>query len=78
MPLITSGQIRMGRALMRWSHEDLAKASGVGASTIKRMETFNGIPRSRVDNIQAVHDAFVATGKIRFEGETAVFIESED
>lgn len=75
MKLITAGQIRMARAFLRWSIEELAKRSGVGASTIKRMETFDGVPKSRVENIQAIHDTFVATGRVRFERDTCVCIE---
>jgi len=75
MKLITSGQIRMGRAFLRWSIEELAKKSGVGASTIKRMETFDGIPKSRIENLQAIHDTFIATGKVRFEGDACVCID---
>lgn len=73
--LITAGQIRMARAFLRWSIEDLAKKSGVGASTIKRMETFDGIPSARVENLQAIKDTFVSTGKIQFETESSLFIK---
>lgn len=72
--LITSGQIRMARAFLRWSIEDLAKRSGVGASTIKRMETFDGIPKARIENLQAIKDTFVTTGKVRFGNEDTIFI----
>lgn len=73
--MITAGQIRMARAFFRWSLEDLAKKSGVGASTIKRMETFNGVPSARVENLQAIKDTFVATGRIRFENEITISIK---
>lgn len=72
--LITAGQIRMARAFLRWSIEDLAKKSGVGASTIKRMEAFDGIPSARIENLLAIKDTFVASGKIGFESETLVSI----
>ena len=75
MRLITSGQIRMARAFLRWSTEELAKQSGVGASTIKRMEGFDGVPKSRVENLRAIHDTFVATGKVWFEDETCVCVD---
>lgn len=65
----------MARAYLRWSIEDLAKKSGVGASTIKRMETFDGIPRSRVENLQAIRDTLLATGKVRFEREKCICVE---
>ena len=35
---LTSAQIRSGRALLRWSAEDLARASAVGVTTIRRAE----------------------------------------
>lgn len=73
--MITSGQIRMARAFLRWSIEDLAKKSGVGASTIKRMETFDGVPSARVENLQAVRDTFIASGKIKFKDQNSIFFE---
>jgi transcriptional regulator with XRE-family HTH domain len=75
MKVITSGQIRMARAFLRWSIEELAEKSGVGASTIKRMESFDGVPKSRVENLQAIHDTFIATGKVRFEDDTCVCVD---
>jgi transcriptional regulator with XRE-family HTH domain len=78
MILITSEQIRMARAVLRWSMEDLASKSGVGASTIKRMETFKGTPKARVDNLQAIHNAFVATGRVRLDGNDGVFVVNGD
>jgi hypothetical protein len=35
---LTSAQIRAARALIRWSAADLAKASSVGVTTIRRAE----------------------------------------
>jgi proteasome assembly chaperone (PAC2) family protein len=35
---LTSAQIRAARALIRWSAEDLAHASAVGVTTIRRAE----------------------------------------
>ena len=54
-----------------------AKKSGVGASTIKRMETFDGIPHSRIDNLQAIKDTFIATGKIKFEKDTCICVDEK-
>ena len=36
--VLTSAQIRAARALIRWSAEDLARASAVGLTTIRRAE----------------------------------------
>ena len=35
---LTGAQIRAGRALIRWSAEDLARSSAVGLTTIRRAE----------------------------------------
>jgi transcriptional regulator with XRE-family HTH domain len=36
--MLEAAQIRAARALLDWRQEDLAKASGVGTATIRRME----------------------------------------
>jgi transcriptional regulator with XRE-family HTH domain len=38
---LTSGQIRAARALLRWTAEDLAKASALSVATIRRAELAN-------------------------------------
>ena len=38
---LTSAQIRAGRALLRWSADDLARESAVGITTIRRAEVTN-------------------------------------
>lgn len=73
--MITAGQIRMARAFLRWTIEDLAQKSGVGVTTIKRMETFDGIPGARVENLQAIRDTFLATQKVKFESENSVSVK---
>jgi hypothetical protein len=35
---LTSSQIRAGRALLRWSADDLARGSALGINTIRRAE----------------------------------------
>lgn len=73
--MITAGQIRMARAFLRWTIEDLAQKSGVGVTTIKRMETFDGVPSARVENLQAIRDTFIATKKIKFESESSISVK---
>jgi len=65
--LITSGQIRAGRALLKWSGADLAEKSGVAFSTIMRMETAEGVPNGTMKTIEAIKKAFEAAG-IEFIG----------
>src|SRR3984893_3640585 len=42
MKLITGAQIRAGRALLRWSADDLAKHAKLGVATIRRAEATDG------------------------------------
>jgi transcriptional regulator with XRE-family HTH domain len=65
--LITSGQIRAGRALLKWTGADLAEKSGVAFSTIMRMETVDGVPNSTMKTIEAIKRAFEDAG-IEFLG----------
>ncbi len=41
---LTACQIRMARAALRWSIEDLARRSGVSEKTIRRIEKVYGVP----------------------------------
>ncbi|WP_159931218.1 helix-turn-helix transcriptional regulator [Oceanicoccus sp. KOV_DT_Chl] len=74
MKIATGAQIRMARAYLRWSAEELAQASGVGLSTIKRIEKADDLPDVRTANLKAVCDALLKTGKIRFDGDKCVCI----
>lgn len=47
MSIITSGQVRAAKALLRWSGEDLAQKSGVSLSSIRRVESAEGIPEGQ-------------------------------
>lgn len=60
--MITSHQIRAGRALVRWSLEDLTRESGVGISTIRRMEAADGVPATSARNLVAVQEALERAG----------------
>ena len=44
---ITSEQIRAAKAMIRWSGENLADASGVSLSSIRRIEALDGLPKSQ-------------------------------
>ena len=65
--MITSGQIRAGRALLRWSSADLSKNSGVGTATIQRMEVMDGVPSGQVRTIEALRAALEVAG-VEFVG----------
>jgi transcriptional regulator with XRE-family HTH domain len=66
--VITSSQIRAGRALLRWSAIELARASGVSIATIKRVELEQGVPSISVPLLSAIRSALEGAG-VEFVGE---------
>jgi transcriptional regulator with XRE-family HTH domain len=60
--LITSDQIRAARALLRWSGKDLAEKSGIGFSTLMKMESDPGVPNSNFKTFNALKKAFEEAG----------------
>ena len=50
--------------MVEWSQEDLAKASGVALSTVRRMESSIGRLRSTTENAWKVQQALEAAGVI--------------
>jgi transcriptional regulator with XRE-family HTH domain len=65
--LITSGQIRAARSLVKWTGKELAEASGVAFSTLMRLETGEGIPAAQAKTLNAIVKAFEKAG-IEFIG----------
>ena len=60
--LITTPQIRAARALLRWSANDLSDKSGVGISTIKRLEVMEGVPAINISTMVAIQSALESAG----------------
>ena len=65
--MITSEQIRAGRALLRITITDLAKLANIGVATIKRAEAGAGLPSANVRTIDAIIKAFQNAG-VEFVG----------
>ena len=59
---LTSAQIRAGRALIRWSAEDLARASTISVATIRRAELTEGQTSLTAANNLAIRHALEAAG----------------
>ena len=59
---LTSGQIRAARALLRWSADDLARASTVGVATIRRAELADAETSMNTPNDRAIRQACEAAG----------------
>ncbi len=53
---------RAARALLRWSAQELAAKSGIGISTVQRMEGAEGVPPASSRNLEAVQRALEAAG----------------
>jgi hypothetical protein len=60
--VITGGQIRAARALLRWSVETLAGKTSLGLNTIKRAEARDGRTSLTAANELAIRGAFEAGG----------------
>lgn len=60
--MISSSQIRAARALLRWSADDLAKASKIGIATIRRFELQEGIPSGQVRILEALKSTLEDAG----------------
>jgi len=60
--LLTGGQIRAARALLRWSAQDLADRSRLGVATIRRAEALDGPVEMTPANAQLVTRTLEAAG----------------
>lgn len=65
--MITSDQIRAARALLRWSGKDLAEKTGLGFSTLMRLEVLNGVPSAQAKTLETIQSVFENAG-IEFIG----------
>ena len=65
--MISTGQIRAARAILRWTALDLAQAAEIGVATIRRLEVTEGVPASQVKTLDAIQRAFEQAG-IEFIG----------
>jgi transcriptional regulator with XRE-family HTH domain len=65
--MISGQQIRMARAGLRWSIEELARRSEVGDRTIKRLEAMDEILSANIGTISKIQSCLEAAG-IEFIG----------
>ena len=65
--MITSGQIKAARSILGWTARDLAARSGIGFSTMIRLEASEGVPSSNVKTLDAIQRALEESG-IQFIG----------
>ena len=62
--MLTTGQIRAARALLRWSAAELATRSGLSERTLQRMEAADGVPAGLSRNLELVQNALEDAGII--------------
>ena len=60
--MITGGQVRAARGILKWSVHELAKHSGVSTPTIHRMEQIDGIAPTRMQTVLDLKRAFEDAG----------------
>ena len=68
--MLTCNQIRMARAALSWSVTTLAENSSVSVSTIKRIETEDGLHKATEANLKLIRTTLEAAG-IEFIGDAA-------
>ncbi len=56
--MITSDQIRAARAMLRWSGKDLAEKTGLGFSTLMRLESLDGVPATHAKTLEVIEKTF--------------------
>lgn len=67
-------QCKMARAAVGWSVVRLSQLAGVNKNTVVNFENGKDAYASTANKL---HDAFLQTGLIRFEGENAVYYLGE-
>ena len=65
--MLDSCQIGMARAALGWSISELSRRSSVSISTIKRLESQNGLSNATAANIRLIRETLEAAG-IEFIG----------
>ena len=65
--MITSGQIKAARALLGLTTAKLAELSGIGFTTLVRLESFDGMPSANIKTLDSVKRALESAG-IEFIG----------
>ena len=69
--MISSEQIKASRALLGWSAAELAKRSGVGATTLRRYEMLGGVPKANLSVLMKLKETLEQAG-IEFTGDPLV------
>ena len=68
--MITPLQIRISRAILKWTVDDLSKKTGIGWARVQHLEKIDKFETSHLEKVKII--------KITFEKEGLVFVESSD
>ena len=68
--MITPLQIRVARAILRWTVDDLSKKTGIGWARVQHLEKIDKFETSHLEKVKII--------QITFEKEGLVFVESSD
>ena len=68
MQKVSIRQVKAARALLDWSQEDLAKATGVSLPTIKRLEAVDGPLGGRASTAAKIVDTLSEAGVLFLGG----------
>lgn len=60
--VITGSQIRGARGMLGWMMTDLAERAAMSRNTVKRLESFDGIPPSRTQSLVELQRVFEEAG----------------
>ncbi len=69
MTLVTSEQLRAGRAMTRMRQEELSAAAEVGIATIRRLEAGDGPLAAHLATVRQLQRALEAAGVIFTDGD---------
>lgn len=61
---ISIRQVKAARALLGWSQEDLAEASGISVPTVARLEAQDGDLGGRASTAEAIRTALESAGAV--------------
>ena len=62
--MITTAQVKAARNLLEWNQQQLAEASGIAISTIKKIESRGGPLRGNADSIWKIEAAIMDAGAV--------------
>lgn len=69
--MVSAEQIKAARVLLGWSAQELAKNSGVGATTLRRYEMFGGVPNANLSVLSKIKTTLENEG-IEFTGDPLI------